>query len=98
MAAKFWVFQLKSFLVKKRLDSYTKVSLTYCRNLAKNVSRLRKILNADGIELIETLPKRGYRFLADIKRLDGETSLLVHRRMHIKITQTDTELTNGAGV
>ena len=67
-------------------------------NLAKNVSRLRKILNADGIELIETLPKRGYRFLADIKRLDGETNLLVHRRVRVKITQTDTESTNGAGV
>src|SRR4051812_4662725 len=39
-------------------------------NLAKNISRLRKILNTDGGELIETLPKRGYRFSADVKEFD----------------------------
>ncbi|HVE55870.1 MAG TPA: winged helix-turn-helix domain-containing protein [Pyrinomonadaceae bacterium] len=60
-------------------------------NLAKNISRLRKILNADGIELIETLPKRGYRFRADIRQINGETSLLVHRTMRVKITQTDND-------
>lgn len=60
-------------------------------NLAKNISRLRKILNTEGIELIETLPKRGYRFLADIRRLDGNASLLVHRQLNVKITQTDNE-------
>jgi len=57
-------------------------------NLAKNISRLRKILNTDGVELIETLPKRGYRFRADVKELDGATSLLVHRRLRVKVSQT----------
>ncbi len=57
-------------------------------NLAKNISRLRKILNTDGLELIETIPKRGYRFLADIKQIGGNTSLLIHQRMRVKITQT----------
>ncbi len=66
-------------------------------NLAKNISRLRKILNTDGVQLIETLPKRGYRFLANVKRLDGDASLLVHRHLRVKITQTDVESPNGAG-
>ncbi len=57
-------------------------------NLTKNISRLRKILNTEGVELIETLPKRGYRFEADVRELDGATSLLVHRRLHLKVTQT----------
>ena len=70
-------------------------------NLAKNISRLRKILNADGAQLIETLPKRGYRFRADVREIDGSTDLLVHRRLRVKVTQTvenDSEppaLTNG---
>ena len=58
-------------------------------NLAKNISRLRKILNTDGVELIETLPKRGYRFRADVKQIDGDTSLLVHRSLRVKVSQSD---------
>lgn len=37
-------------------------------NLAKQISRLRKILNANGEEFIETIPKHGYRFIADLHR------------------------------
>lgn len=70
-------------------------------NLAKNISRLRKILNADGVELIETLPKRGYRFRAEVAQFDGATNLLVRRNLRVKITQIieeDTEETRrGAG-
>ena len=40
-------------------------------NLAKNISRLRKILNTDGSQLIETLPKRGYRFAAQVRQIDS---------------------------
>src|SRR5499426_1259878 len=36
-------------------------------NLAKQISRLRKILNSDGEQFIETLPKHGYRFSADLR-------------------------------
>lgn len=36
-------------------------------NLAKQISRLRKMLNADGGCYIETLPKHGYRFSADLR-------------------------------
>ncbi|MBA3599833.1 MAG: transcriptional regulator, partial [Acidobacteria bacterium] len=60
-------------------------------NLAKNISRLRKILNADGASLIETLPKRGYRFRAEVKQIDGSTHLLVHRHLRVKIKQ-ETEI------
>ena len=60
-------------------------------NLAKNISLLRKILNADGVSRIETLPKRGYRFVAEVKQIDGATNLLVHRRLRVKIKQ-ETEI------
>jgi DNA-binding winged helix-turn-helix (wHTH) protein/Flp pilus assembly protein TadD len=56
-------------------------------NLAKNISRLRKILNADGAQLIETLPKRGYRFRADVKEIDSATNLLVHRRLRVTFSK-----------
>ena len=36
-------------------------------NLAKKISRLRKLLNSNGEQYIETLPKRGYRFSADLR-------------------------------
>ncbi len=59
-------------------------------NLAKNISRLRKILNTDGSQLIETLPKRGYRFRAEIREIGAETDLLVHRRVRIRVSQTSS--------
>src|SRR5215467_2254582 len=37
-------------------------------NLAKQISRLRKILNTNGERYIETLPKHGYRFSAELHR------------------------------
>ncbi len=57
-------------------------------NLAKNVSRLRKILNTEGVQLIETLPRRGYRFRAEVNQMDGGSDLLVHRRLRVRVTQT----------
>lgn len=36
-------------------------------NIAKNVSRLRKLLDTNGTRFIETIPKHGYRFTADVK-------------------------------
>ncbi|MBS1793035.1 MAG: PD40 domain-containing protein [Acidobacteria bacterium] len=37
-------------------------------NLAKQISRLRKVLDANGEKFIETLPKHGYRFAAEVNR------------------------------
>lgn len=39
-------------------------------NLAKQISRLRKILNSDDEQLIQTIPKHGYRFDADLRRTE----------------------------
>src|SRR5256885_13016196 len=52
-------------------------------NLAQNISILRKMLGdgANGVKFIETVPKRGYRFIADVKEtLDEDVDLLVHER------------------
>jgi pimeloyl-ACP methyl ester carboxylesterase/class 3 adenylate cyclase len=35
--------------------------------LAQNISTLRKVLASDDAPLIETIPRRGYRFLGDVK-------------------------------
>ena len=51
-------------------------------NLAKQISRLRKIFNTDEEEFIETLPKHGYRFSADLRRtvpIDDEPVILEKR-------------------
>ena len=43
--------------------------------LAKNVSSLRKILgDGDQHQYIETIPKRGYRFVADVRIVDEPTA------------------------
>ena len=48
-------------------------------NLAQYVSRLRKILNTNGRNYIQTMPKKGYRFDADIKAV-GQKSASQSRR------------------
>src|SRR4030095_14999376 len=62
-------------------------------NLAKNISRLRKILNTDGVEFIETLPRRGYRFRAEIRQVEGETNFLVHRHLRLKVSHPESYAT-----
>lgn len=47
-------------------------------NLAKNISVLRKVLDEEGnpeIQYIETIPKRGYRFTADVEQIWDETEV-----------------------
>src|SRR5262245_3195904 len=43
-------------------------------SLAQNISQLRKALGDSGTEprYIETVPKRGYRFLADVRRISPD--------------------------
>ncbi len=41
-------------------------------NLAQNISTLRKVLGAAGAKFIETVPKRGYRFVADVREIRDE--------------------------
>jgi len=51
-------------------------------NLATYISRLRKIVNKDGEKLIETVPKLGYRFTADLRKnfLDSNGAIVVEKR------------------
>ena len=48
-------------------------------NLADNVSRLRKALGdgENGQKFIETVPRRGYRFVAGVKELSNESAAAV---------------------
>jgi pimeloyl-ACP methyl ester carboxylesterase/DNA-binding winged helix-turn-helix (wHTH) protein len=48
-------------------------------NLAQNISTLRKVLGAGGAKLIETVPKRGYRFSADVSETQDEPTEFVVR-------------------
>jgi Tol biopolymer transport system component/DNA-binding winged helix-turn-helix (wHTH) protein len=74
------VFETLLFLVENNgrlltkeemMDSIWKESFVEESNLAKNISRLRKVLDADGSSHIETLPKRGYRFRSAVSRFNG---------------------------
>lgn len=51
-------------------------------NITVSISALRKALGEDenGNKYIETVPKRGYRFIADVKIVDGEPNKLKLRR------------------
>lgn len=57
-------------------------------NLATYVSRLRKIFNINGERFIETVPKHGYRFRADLQRtfLGPEETVVLERRTVKTIT------------
>ncbi|HEV8370778.1 MAG TPA: alpha/beta fold hydrolase [Pyrinomonadaceae bacterium] len=55
-------------------------------NLAQNISALRKALGPDGNKLIETVPKRGYRFLADVsERWEESSDLIVRERTRTRV-------------
>ncbi|MFN2392038.1 MAG: winged helix-turn-helix domain-containing tetratricopeptide repeat protein, partial [Pyrinomonadaceae bacterium] len=66
-------------------------------NLAKQISRLRKLFNASGEEFIETLPKHGYRFSADVNHIAqpfGETILEKRtvKRLTVKLEENSEAL------
>src|SRR5687767_8307178 len=46
-------------------------------NLAQNISTLRKVLDTGGAKFIETVPKRGYRFAADVSEITDEPAELL---------------------
>src|SRR5215468_2755699 len=45
-------------------------------NLANNISILRKTLSENGERFIETVPKRGYRFVAPVREQSEETGVV----------------------
>ncbi|HEX3101304.1 MAG TPA: FlgO family outer membrane protein, partial [Pyrinomonadaceae bacterium] len=57
-------------------------------NLAKQISRLRKVLNTNGNEFIKTLPKHGYRFSADLRRseLEADDTVILEKRTVKRVT------------
>ncbi|QQS41643.1 MAG: tetratricopeptide repeat protein [Acidobacteriota bacterium] len=64
-------------------------------NLAKQISRLRKMFGESGDEFIETIPKHGYRFTADLKRsFQDDRPVLIEKRTVKRLTldvETDHE-------
>jgi pimeloyl-ACP methyl ester carboxylesterase/DNA-binding winged helix-turn-helix (wHTH) protein len=56
-------------------------SLVEENNLAQNISTLRKVLGPGGAKLIVTVPKRGYRFGADVKEAQEDTGDLTVREL-----------------
>src|SRR5688572_30542288 len=60
-------------------------------NLAQNISTLRKVLGTEGARFIETVPKRGYRFVAAVNETWDEAEAFVgheHTRSRIIIEET----------
>lgn len=59
-------------------------------NLAQNISVLRKTLGDDS-NFIETVPKRGYRFVAPVQIIEDESEIIYERtRTRIHITESDS--------
>lgn len=61
--------------------------------MARTIQRLRKKLEAsggNGTKIIETLPKRGYRFLPAVVKTDANDALIVEEqtRMRVRIEET----------
>src|SRR6185503_6703202 len=57
-------------------------------SLTQNISLLRKALaeHGNGQQYIETIPKRGYRFVAEVRELNEQTGgLLVQERTHTEV-------------
>ena len=57
--------------------------------LAQNISTLRKTLGtvADGTPFIETVPRHGYRFIADVKEVIGNDEIIVvNHRVRTQVT------------
>jgi len=63
-------------------------------NLIKQISRLRKLFNTNGEKMIETLPKHGYRFSAEVNQIfqpAGET-ILEKRTVKLLTYRVENEL------
>lgn len=86
------VFDLLSFLVENRGHAVTKDQImehlwpdtfTEENNLTRNISMLRKVLGDDAhlARYIKTIPKLGYRFEPDVKKVfEDDETLVVERR------------------
>ncbi|MEK6407430.1 MAG: winged helix-turn-helix domain-containing protein [Acidobacteriota bacterium] len=68
------------------------------RGLTQNIFLLRRVLGEDGAQAkyIETVPKRGYRFVAEInQRPNGQMDLIVQRRTSARLKiEEETDIGN----
>jgi DNA-binding winged helix-turn-helix (wHTH) protein/TolB-like protein len=100
--------ELLTLLVERRgetvskneiLDALWRDTFIDENNLAVTVSMLRRAFGekANDNRFIETVPKRGYRFVADVSETaQGNGALLVERRRQTRITISETQkLSNG---
>jgi DNA-binding winged helix-turn-helix (wHTH) protein/TolB-like protein len=68
-------------------------------NLAQNISVLRKVLGeaAEGLKYIETVPKRGYRFVADVRKLaDDPLDVIVREHTTARVVIEEEDERDGA--
>ena len=65
-------------------------------NLSSSVSLLRKTLGSDedGRSYIETVPRRGYRFVAAVELTDEHADLIVGRRTRVHVMTREEEETS----
>jgi len=71
-------------------DSYVEET-----NLAQNISLLRKLLGerADGGQYIETVPKRGYRFVVEVTAKEVEpVGVIVRERMRTRVVVEEDDV------
>lgn len=55
-------------------------------NLTQSISRLRRVLNDTAAEaFIETVPRRGYRFIAPVEECHPGTDTLIRRRTTVRV-------------
>src|SRR5215471_14295928 len=63
-------------------------------NLSVNISALRKVLGQgeSGVNFIDTVARRGYRFTAPVTELDDDAGLVVHNRIRARIASSEVEM------
>ena len=60
-------------------------------NLTQNISILRKILSDDGHQYIQTMPRRGYRFVGQVRAMPYET-LAIEEHSLTRVTVEETQI------
>jgi DNA-binding winged helix-turn-helix (wHTH) protein/TolB-like protein/tetratricopeptide (TPR) repeat protein len=68
-------------------------------NLTVAVSQLRRVINQNGDkgEFIQTIPRLGYRFVADVTTVEGRPNQLSAAAQHAPHAETAVDESNGAG-
>src|SRR5436309_13526320 len=94
-------FELLVYLVKKPvhlleknelMDKVWADSFVEEGNLKIHIHTLRKILDRNGDEFIETIPRRGYRFNADVRAVEnGELVIEKLTQSRLVIEQTERQ-------